>query len=83
MSWSISFIGNSNNVIKALEDHSNKLNGQSKSEYDEALPSLLKLVQLNHNEQQAVIIKITASGHASSSYSNCSVTLEQPYVTVV
>lgn len=75
MSWSITFIGKSENVSKALEDHSTKLSGQSKEEYDAALPYLMGLVQQNFNKDNSPVIQITASGHGYNDYRNCLVTL--------
>jgi hypothetical protein len=65
MSWSITFIGKPENVSKALNENSAKLNGYSKEEYDAALPHLDGLVKQNFNadETYPVVVKITASGH--------------------
>lgn len=47
MSWSISFIGKPENVAKALNEHSDKLDGQSKLEYINALPNIIGIVAEN------------------------------------
>lgn len=66
MSWSIAIIGKADNIVKALEDQSAKLGGQSKVEFDSVLPSLVGIVKENFgNENQ--IIKLTASGHGTAS----------------
>lgn len=79
MSWSINFIGTSENVIKALEENSEKLNGVSKEEYEEVLPHLVGLVKQNYNTPSPYPIKIDASGHgfkdANNDYKNCTVSI--------
>lgn len=88
MSWSISLIGNPQKVIDALNEQSEKLTGQSKLEYDAALPSLRSLVAENFAPVQPVI-KITANGHgyengqADKSTRNCSVSIETVYGLLV
>jgi hypothetical protein len=64
MSWSIQFIGKPENIAKALEDYSGKLSGQSKVEYDSALPHLVGLVKENFGENPP-LLKLEASGHGS------------------
>lgn len=83
MSWSIAFIGTPEKIAEALQNHSTKLEGNSKTEFDAALPHLQALVQLNQNTTQAPIIKLTANGHAYSGYSNCNVNIEQLPGTLV
>jgi hypothetical protein len=62
MSWSITFIGKPENVTKALEAESEKLSGQSRIEYDSALPHLVSLVKENFGDNTPVV-KIAANGH--------------------
>jgi hypothetical protein len=88
MSWSVNFIGKQEKVVSALEEHSTKLDGQSKVEYDSALPSLVALVKQNFNKDQHVIVKITANGHGHVSngeekYRTCSVSIENIYGVLV
>jgi hypothetical protein len=64
MSWSIGFIGKPEKVIEALEAESGKMSGESKVEYDEALPHLIVLVKQNFGTNYPV--KITASGHGQT-----------------
>jgi hypothetical protein len=47
MSWSISLRGTPATVARSLEEHSAGLTGQSKVEYDGALPHLAALVREN------------------------------------
>lgn len=61
MSWSIRVHGKPEAVAQALRDHSDKLSGQSKQEYDEALPHLIDLVKQNIG----LPIDVNASGHAT------------------
>jgi len=64
MSWSVQFVGKPDAVVRALEGHieKNRLTGQSKAEYEEALPALKTLVQGNAG---LVVVNLVASGHAS------------------
>lgn len=87
MSWSITFIGKPENIARALEENSAKLNGQSKTEYDAALPHLLGLVKENF-AQTSPTLKVTASGSGYSTNGeqvqrNCSVTIESIYGMLV
>lgn len=82
MSWSIGFIGTPEKISAALTAHSEKLDGQSKIEYDAALPHLDALVASNYNKSYPeMAIQITANGHAyndgqgETSYSNCNVSI--------
>lgn len=76
MSWSITFIGKPENVAIALEKESEKLNGQSKIEFDSALPHLIALVKENFGTYVPVI-RLTANGHGVGEVSrNCQVNLE-------
>lgn len=61
MSWSICFIGKPENVAKALYDQSAKMEGQSKIEYDSALPHMVALV--NETFGNEYLTKINANGH--------------------
>jgi hypothetical protein len=63
MSWSISFIGKPEKVVEALTAESLKLSGESKKEYDSALPHLIGLV--NENFGTPYFIKLAASGHGT------------------
>lgn len=87
MSWSIAFIGKPENVAKALEDNSAKLSGQSKTEFDAALPHLVALVKENFG-QNSPTLKIAASGSGYSTggeqvQRNCTVSIESLYGTIV
>lgn len=79
MSWSVTFIGKPENVSKALKEHSTKIDGQSKEEYDAALPHLEALVSQNFNakEEYSPIVKIVASGHGQKdNYGYCMSSIE-------
>jgi hypothetical protein len=87
MSWSITFVGKPENVAKALEDNAAKLSGQSKAEYEAALPHLVVLVKENFG-QTPPMLKVTASGsgYANSTEQltrNCLVSIEAWYGTIV
>lgn len=64
MSWSVSLIGKVDKVVEALQKQSTNLSGQSKEEYDQALPHLIALAEGNVQLDGAVI-RITGNGHAS------------------
>jgi len=63
MSWSISFIGKPEKVVEALTAQSAQLSGESKKEYDSALPHLVGLV--NENFGTPYPVKLAASGHGT------------------
>lgn len=79
MSWSIYLVGKPENVVKALEEESAKMTGQSKLEYDEALPHLVGLVKQNFHPAsslQAIDLEANGSGYAKGDTQmsrNCSV----------
>jgi hypothetical protein len=70
MSWSISFIGSPENVAKALENHSTTITGQSKAEYDAALPHIKALVEQNVNKNYPRAIKVEGNGHGDTTGNN-------------
>lgn len=75
------FIGNPENIVKALENQSSQLSGASKEEYDAALPHLTGLVKQNFNKNAEPVLKISANGHGyfnngEPQYNNCQVTIE-------
>jgi len=82
MSWSITFVGNPDNINKALQAESERLTGASKQEFDAAMPSLVNLVNQNFNKTgPAPVLKLSANGHAYSTndepqYGSCNVTIE-------
>lgn len=64
MSWSITLIGHPENVAAALTAQSEKMEGQSKVEYDAAVPHLVALVQNNfYVGGPTPVIKLAASGY--------------------
>lgn len=65
MSWSINFIGSPNNIVAALDKHSEELTGQSKEEFKIAKSLLACLVQQNYNNNDQappVIMHLKAYG---------------------
>ncbi len=76
MSWSVTFIGKTENIAKALEEQSAKMEGLSKVEFDAALPHLIGLVNQNYSNNGNPVMRITASGHGYDTYRQCTVTLE-------
>ena len=59
MSWSITTSGTPEEVVSKLEEQSNTLDGQSKEEFDFALPHLIAIVK----ENVGGIVNFTAYGH--------------------
>lgn len=87
MSWSVTFIGKPENVATALEQQSEKMDGQSKVEYDAALPHFVALVKENFGANPPVV-KIAASGHGYAENGEqknrqCAVNIELIYGTIV
>ena len=85
MSWSISFMGAPRNVAIALKNESEKLSGESKVEYDAALPHMVGLVEQNF--ENVPMVKINASGHGYVNGENeerqCSVAIDPVYTQLV
>ncbi len=86
MSWSISIIGKPENVANALTVQSEKFEGQSKVEFDSALPHFVALVNENFGSGQ--LVKLTASGHGyavdgEQKNRQCVCSLEVFYATLV
>lgn len=82
MSWSAYLIGTPDKVVDALEKQSENLSGQSKEEYDAALPHLVSLVKANSNVNGGPVIQIQASGSAylqngETQNSTCNVSIQQ------
>ena len=63
MSWSVNFLGTPNKVSEALTAQSEKLSGQSKQEFDDALPHMKALIESNVGDNKYV--KLVANGHAT------------------
>lgn len=66
MSWSVIFAGNPSRIMQALKDESGKLSGQSKVEFDAALPSLIELLGNNFAREDSgynsPLVRLRASG---------------------
>lgn len=70
MSWNITFIGYPDKIQEALKNHSETLSGDSKKEFDAALPHLSELVGKNYNKGEGMVspvLKLNAYGHAYDS----------------
>ena len=78
MSWSITLIGKPENIVAALKEQSEKLSGMSKTEFDDALPHLVGLVEQNFNTTTTAgpVINLTASGHGYDNYRQCTVSIQ-------
>jgi hypothetical protein len=76
MSWSITAQGLPEQVEKLLLDHSNVETGDSKTEYDAALPHLIGLVKQNYDSSGRQI-QVLANGHGYGGYRNCNVTIRE------
>jgi hypothetical protein len=87
MSWSVNFIGKPQNVVNALIAESNKMSGQSKEEFDAALPHIVDLVKENIGEN--AFIKVDAAGHGIKDkdgifyQKNCKVSIDYFYGNLV
>lgn len=77
MSWSTNITGNPDKITEALDKQSQELTGQSKAEFDAALPHLKGLLALNYHENGASpVIEFSANGHGHDGYSNCNVSIK-------
>jgi hypothetical protein len=85
MSWSVQLLGSPDRVVEDLLAQSAKMDGQSKKEFDNATSSIIELIGQsfgNYHESEAVIIRLTASGHGqfaadgTQTISRCNVNLE-------
>jgi len=90
MSWSINAIGKPENIVKALEAESTKMTGQSKVEYDDALPHLVGLVKQNFlgpdSEPPLIEVNANGSGYAKDGQQvtrDCAVTIKRHYTRMV
>jgi hypothetical protein len=88
MSWSKTLIGNPQNIVDALKAESEKLEGQSKVEFDAALPHMVGLLEQNFSVTQIPVVKLTASGHGYTENGEhkqrqCLVQIENLYGTLV
>ena len=63
MSWSLSIIGKPEKVAEELDRQSAIFTGQSKEEFDAALPHLKVLVLQNVGDN--LIVQLSANGHAT------------------
>jgi hypothetical protein len=69
MSWSVQFIGKPEKVVEALNAQSEKMSGESKVEYDSALPNLVGLVKENFGYDY--LVNLIASGHGQTGEKPC------------
>ncbi len=89
MSWSIALIGTTTKVSEALTAYSGSLEGQSKQEYDAALPHLVGIVEQNFEKNTLEpIIKLAANGHGYGAdgtqiSNNLTVSVERFYGKIV
>jgi len=94
MSWSVNFLGRPEKVVEALKTHAEKsgLTGQSREEYEAAMPHLVGLVEQNvcagGSPEYPKMVKLVANGHGSKkdgewTERNCSVALSYEYTKVL
>lgn len=88
MSWSVSLIGKPALVAQALDEHSGQLSGQSKIEFEAALPHLKALVLDNFAAPDSgcvePLVKLDANGSGTTRGAeqvsrSCTVRLEALY----
>lgn len=87
MSWSIELIGKPENVAAALERQSEKMDCQSKVEYDASLPHFVALVKETFGDN-APLLKFSATGHGyavngEQKQRQCQCHIELFYATIV
>lgn len=90
MSWSTTIIGHPANIASALTAQSETLEGQSKVEFDSALPHMVALVNENFNPAGMAppVVKLAASGHGyahgdEQQQRHFTATIEVIYATIV
>jgi hypothetical protein len=89
MSWSIGFIGTPEKIIVELNKTSEGLDGQSKVEFDSALPNLIGIINDNFDSNgNQVVLKVQASGHGYASSEKqinrqCLVSVERFYGAIL
>lgn len=91
MSWSVSVIGKPDRVCAALAAKAAQMSGQSREEFEAALPHILGIVGENFAAEapyEPPTIKVDASGSGSASAGrqiqrNCRVTVEPLYTELV
>ena len=83
MSWSLRYIGHPEKISEKLDEMLDKLAGESKAEFADALPGLKTLLAQNFQKQEGVlppIMQLVANGHGyhkdgNRVYCQCSVSL--------
>lgn len=90
MSWSVTLIGHPANIASALTAQSETLEGQSKVEFDSALPHMVALVNENFNPvgMAPPVVKLAANGHGYANGDDqrqryFSASIEVVYATIV
>lgn len=76
MSWSVHFVGRRDNIIKALNEESDRLTGESKKEYDSYLSDLTNMVSANYNNYSEPVLSLQAHGHRAEGMSSFGIKLE-------
>ena len=87
MSWSLTLIGKPENVVAALEARSAKMEGQTKIEFDSALPHMAALVKENFGTDNPVV-KLVANGYGYANggeqvQRNLAISIERIYAELV
>lgn len=86
MSWSVSFIGKPEPLCKELESEQAKLTGDSRAEFDCALPLLQGLLRQNYAREGFVepVLHLEASGSGNGLKNrSCQVSLKQFWTRLV
>lgn len=76
MSWSAYYIGTPDKLVEALTKQSEGLIGNSKTEFDAALPHIIGLIQQNKGKDKQPILDIRANGSAWDGQSSCTVDIK-------
>ncbi len=62
MSWSIELNGTPDEVVAALQEYAATLSGQTRVEYNSALPHLIGLVRQTFMSDQSAMVELSANG---------------------
>lgn len=76
MSWSAYYIGTPDKLVEALQKQSESLIGNSKAEFDAALPHITAMIQQNKGKDKPPVLNLAASGSAYDGQSSCIVKIE-------
>lgn len=76
MSWNAYYMGTPDKIVEALTKQSLASTGNTKTEFDAALPHIIGLIQQNKGKDKPPILKLSANGSAWDDQSSCTVDIQ-------